>query len=313
MSSTGTTITNTSELRRKAEEIAVSRSVATESVSDDLDCKRMLHELQVHQIELETQNKELRRTQLDLDAINFRNFYLYNLAPIAYIHLTVEGVIDENNSSAAKMFGVGHNDLLKNPFIKYIFCEEQDKYLKHREKFFKPHDNQGLDIRMVRADGSLFWILLQALPADTGDCWITLSNITDRKRVEEALIASEERHRTILKTAMDGYWLVGADGRIIEVNTAYCDMSGYTEQELLSMSVSDVEDKETAEVTSDHIQKVMEQGQDRFESRHRRKDGTFFDVEVSTQYQSLGSGFFVSFLRDITEHKHVEERRDHHY
>ena len=96
----------------------------------------------------------------------------------------------------------------------------------------------------------------------------------ERKQAAEALRESEERHRTILQTAMDGFWLVDTQGRLLEVNEAYCRMSGYSEQELLAMRIPDLEAIETAEDTAAHIQKIMAQGEDRFESRHRRKDGS---------------------------------------
>ncbi|PKN12224.1 MAG: hybrid sensor histidine kinase/response regulator [Deltaproteobacteria bacterium HGW-Deltaproteobacteria-4] len=130
------------------------------------------------------------------------------------------------------------------------------------------------------------------------------------QRVEERtaeLRQSEERHRSILQTAMDGIWLIDAQGRFVEVNETYCRMSGYSMQELLSMSVSDVESFETASETSARIKKVMEQGEDRFESRHRRKDGTVYDVEVSVQYRPADGGQFVSFVQNITERKRAEE------
>lgn len=287
---------------RAEEKFKVNEDAIPEALS--LDEKRLFRELQARQIELEMQNAELQLKKNDLEAICSRSFYLYDLAPYAYIHLK-DGLIDDINSMAVQMLGVGRKYLRDTPLTKYIFCDDQDKYLKHRLKFFKPHENLGLEIRIVRTDGALLWVLLQVMPTDIGDCWITLININDRKRIEVALSVNEELHRNILKSAIDGFWLVDTEGRILEVNTAYCGMSGYTEQELLSMCVTDVEDKETAEDTSAHIQKVMEQGQDRFKSRHRHKDGTLFDVEISSQYQSHGSGLFVAFLRDITERKRV--------
>ncbi|HLX65091.1 MAG TPA: PAS domain-containing sensor histidine kinase [Planctomycetota bacterium] len=128
-----------------------------------------------------------------------------------------------------------------------------------------------------------------------------------RKRAEAALRESEERHRSILQTAMDGFWLVDSQGRLLEVNETYCGMSGYGAQELLSMRISDLEYCETAADIASHIQKIMAQGQDRFESRHRRKDGGIFDVEISVHYRSTDSGRIVVFLRDITERKQSEQ------
>lgn len=121
------------------------------------------------------------------------------------------------------------------------------------------------------------------------------------------LALSEERHRTILRTAMNGFCRTDMNGRLIEVNESYSRMSGYTEQELLTMSVADLEANETADDTVEHIKKIMEKGEARFESRHRRKDGTVLDVEVSVKYQPTNGGQCVAFLQDISDRKRAEE------
>lgn len=123
----------------------------------------------------------------------------------------------------------------------------------------------------------------------------------------EKIRNSEEHHRTILQTAMDGIWLVDSHGRLLEVNDAYCRMSGYSEQELLQMTISQLDSQETTEDTKRRIQGIMNDGLSRFESRHRRKDGTLYDVEVSVEYRSSDGGQCVAFLRDITERKHAAE------
>jgi PAS domain S-box-containing protein len=126
--------------------------------------------------------------------------------------------------------------------------------------------------------------------------------------IEAMLRQSEQRHRSILQTAMDGICLLDTQGRFNEVNETYCRMSGYSIQELLTMSISDVECLETASDTAAHIKKVMEQGEDRFESQHRRKEGSVYDVEVSVQYRPADGGQLVVFLQNITERKRAEEQ-----
>ena len=106
---------------------------------------------------------------------------------------------------------------------------------------------------------------------------------------------------------MDGFWLMDKDGRLLEVNDTYCRMSGYTEQELLTMNVADLEALKNEMDIITHLQKIKTLGEDRFESRHYRKDGSTFDIEVSIQYQSAEGGQFVTFLHDITERKAMEE------
>jgi len=138
--------------------------------------------------------------------------------------------------------------------------------------------------------------------------FVIMQDVTKRKRAESMLLASEERHRLILETAMDGFWLVDTQGRLLEVNEAYCRMSGYGEQELLTMSISDLEAAELPVQTASHIHKVVSEGEDRFESVHRRKDGSTFNVEISVQFKPIEGGRIVGFMRDITERRKAEER-----
>lgn len=120
------------------------------------------------------------------------------------------------------------------------------------------------------------------------------------------LIESEERHRTILQTSMDGVWIIDMLGHFIEVNEAYCRMSGYSEQELLTMFISDVENIERHEDTIAHLEELKALGNVRFLSQHRRKDGSLFDVEITAQSYNVDDVSYVAFVRDITEQKKAE-------
>jgi len=140
---------------------------------------------------------------------------------------------------------------------------------------------------------------------------LTGSNIDrvsgDLRQAMKRLQESEEHHRTLLRTAMDGIWLIDGSGRILEVNDAYCRLSGYGEDELLRLTVADLEAMENAVEIAEHSRKIMAQGEDRFESRHRRKDGSLFDVEVSAQFRPGRKGQVFCFIRDITERKLGEQ------
>jgi PAS domain S-box-containing protein len=127
--------------------------------------------------------------------------------------------------------------------------------------------------------------------------------LTSSKETEE----SKNQTKYILQTAMDGYWLTDMEGKFIEVNDAYCSMSGYTEVELLTMHISDVEVIENKEDVELHIKNIIDKGSDRFVSKHRRKDGSVYDVEISTVFQTEYKKAFVVFVRDITEEKKAEK------
>ncbi len=118
---------------------------------------------------------------------------------------------------------------------------------------------------------------------------------------------SEEEDRTILRTAMDGFWMTDMEGHFLEVNDAYCQLIGYSREELMQMNITDVEAVEQPEETARHIQRIIESGGDRFETRHRCKDGRIVDIEVSVNHMETNGGRFFVFLRDITEHKRASD------
>ena len=127
-------------------------------------------------------------------------------------------------------------------------------------------------------------------------------DISERKQ-------AEREYRTIVQTAMDGFCISDAvDGHFLDVNEAYCRMSGYSREEILRMRVADIEAVESPEQVRRHLLEVRRDGFTRFESCHRRKDGGIYDVEVSVQYLDLKQGVMVVFVRDITERKRAEEQ-----
>ncbi len=129
---------------------------------------------------------------------------------------------------------------------------------------------------------------------------VVYQDITERK-------AREQEYQAIIRTAMDGFWLTDMQGHFLDVNEAYCHLIGYSRDELLNMSIPDIEAIEKPEEIAKRIRKIKEVGYDRFETRHRRKDGEIVDVEISVNYLPIGGGRLFVFLRDITERKRAEE------
>jgi len=134
--------------------------------------------------------------------------------------------------------------------------------------------------------------------------------VIKQRQIESALALQEkdERHRVILQTIMDGFLLLDSQGHVLEVNETYCRMSGYSEQLLLNLHISDLEALETKAETVAHLHAIKTQGEGRFESRHRRIDGSAYDVEVSVQYRAVEGGQFMVFVRNISERKQSEEK-----
>jgi PAS domain S-box-containing protein len=134
------------------------------------------------------------------------------------------------------------------------------------------------------------------------------ADVTEQKLAEDELRKSEERYRTILQTALDGFCVVDTRGRLVEVNESFCRMCRYSRDELLAMRLCDLVANETIDETEVRIKRVVSQGYDRFEFMLHRKDGSIFDAEVSIQYRATDGGRLVAFLHDITERKRADER-----
>jgi PAS domain S-box-containing protein len=118
---------------------------------------------------------------------------------------------------------------------------------------------------------------------------------------------AEEEVSTILRTTIDGYYLVDMDGRFLDTNDSYCQMIGHSREALLQMSVRDIEAIDTQEDIEKRIQRIMETGHDRFETKHRRKDGRVIDIEASVNLLRGDQDKLVVFMRDITERKRADE------
>ena len=306
---------NAAALRRQAEEIFRGKAVQSSEKPKTLppeETLKILHELHVHQIELEIQNEEMLRAQLELEATRSRYFDLYDLAPVGYCTVSEKGLILENNLTAAKLLVMTREALLKQPISRFIHKEDQDVYYFHRKQLAEAGLPQACDLRMVKSDGTPFWAHLSATSVRdaNGDFMsrVVINDISEQKLAEDALRKSEESLRTILQTAMDGFWITDMQGHILEVNDAYCRMSGYSKAELLAMSISDLETVEPSAAVAAHMKKIESKGEDRFETCHRRKDGSILNEEVSVQWKRVDGGRMVAFQKDITQHKEAEEK-----
>ena len=164
--------------------------------------KRLLHELQVHQIELEMQNEELRESNNALDIVRTRYFDLYDLAPIGYLTLNQHGLIQQANLTVASLLGMERSSLIKQPLSKLILKADQDVYYLSHKKLMESSDPQSFDLRIVKNDLTAFWANLVITLANSHssdndndndnelELRVVLSDISARKQAEQALHAA---------------------------------------------------------------------------------------------------------------------------
>ncbi|RPH49328.1 MAG: PAS domain-containing sensor histidine kinase [Desulfobacteraceae bacterium] len=232
-------------LRERAEKIALEKALP-ENIDkiSQAEVKRTIQELQVHQIELEMQNEELRLTQRELKASQARYLDLYDLAPVSYVTVSEKGLILEANLTAAALLGLPRSALVKQPLTRFIINEDQNIYYLHRKQLFETGAPQAFELRMVKKDETAFWAHLVATAAQDADgapvCRVVLSDITEHKLAEEALIKSELKCRYILLNTPQIGISLDSDGKIIFVNDHFQKLTGWKAEEIIGQDWFDI-------------------------------------------------------------------------
>ncbi|MBI3560741.1 MAG: EAL domain-containing protein [Gammaproteobacteria bacterium] len=195
----------------------------------------LLHELRVHQIELEMQNELLRQTHITLEESRDRYVNLYDFAPVGYITLSTEGLVIEANLAVASLLNVERSKLARHRFVSFIDPSQQERWnlgfsLLWQNRVEQKHHYELL---LKRADGSVFDAQLQCVVINTAYnpsvVRIAISDITQRKRAEE-----ERRIAAIAFESQEGMMVTNAEGVIISVNQAFTILTGYSAIEAVS-------------------------------------------------------------------------------
>ena len=290
------------------------------------ELKRLVHELRVHQIELELQNEELRRTQEALEVAQGRYIDLYDFAPVGYLSVSEAGLILKANLTAATLLGVPRTGLIKLPLSRFILPADQDIYYRHHNQLAALHaadseppgEPRSCELRMLKKDKTTFWAQLNATISTyshgTPVFRIVLSDITRRKEAVEALRQSELREREnrfrklFVQHSAVMLILDAETGRIVDANKAAVRFYGWSLDELRHMSIMEINTLPSDTLRS-FLGKAGGSEGGIFEFRHRRADGSVRDVEVfSNGLESEGNTFLVSIVHDITERKQFEEQ-----
>lgn len=186
------------ELRMQAEKMLEGKCRA--EAGDEGEAKRLLYELRVYQIELEMQNEELRRAQLELEESRDNYFDLYELAPAGYLTLDRHGLIRRANLTASQLLALEREALLGQPLTRFVAGESRDNYYRQYKKLMKTGGGITFEAGMIRSDGERLWVQLEMAATGAGaagfmDCRIVIIDITARKEAEEALAAAVEELR----------------------------------------------------------------------------------------------------------------------
>jgi diguanylate cyclase (GGDEF)-like protein/PAS domain S-box-containing protein len=176
------------DLRKRAESTYRKKGSRSSEYPESLTpqiARRLLHELRVHQIELEMQNEELRQANLELNAIRASYLDLYDLAPIGYVTLNERGLITQANLAVASQLRLPRHALITQPITSLITRDDQDIFYLLRKRSSENFQRHECELRMVRSDGTTFWAQMQAVLSGDRDgvpeLRVVLTDITERK------------------------------------------------------------------------------------------------------------------------------------
>ncbi len=276
---------------------------------------RMLHELRVHQVELELQSEELRRTQEELEAAKTRYFDLYEMAPTGYCTLNADGLIVEANLAVSTLLGIARGELISQPLSRFLFSGDQDILYLLRKILFAKGESQGCELRMVRPGGTIFWTRLDAVLVTDADNTpqyrIVISDISQRKQSEEALRASEQQLRFLAHNASDSQVILNPDGTLRYLSPAMEKITDFSLAALEGRAFAtfihpdDTHQVQAAwEETLAHPEKTVT-----LQFRHIHKTRGWVCIEAIAQSflnEPLINGVIAS-VRDISERHSLEQ------
>lgn len=304
-------------LRRKAEELSrKSEADSPESLATAPaeEASWMVHELRVHQIELEMQNEELRRTHAELEKENQKYLDLYDFAPVGYCTLSEQGQIMAANLTATTMIGMTRNTLIGQQMSRFICDEDRHTFADEIKQLFATQVAQSCALRIKKTGGAQFWAYLElSLRPRNGlpMCHVVISDISDQKKAEIALAESEQHFRNLANCGQALIWTAGQDKLCDYFNAPWLDFTGRTlDQELGNGWFEGVHAEDRDRCLNIYVTAFDRHEPFSMEYRLRHADGEYrWLVDQGTPLFDSGGAFtgYIGHCLDITPRKHMEE------
>jgi diguanylate cyclase (GGDEF)-like protein/PAS domain S-box-containing protein len=297
------------KLRRRAED-RLMKELAINNASQLHEVGRHLYDLRIDQIEIELLSDEFNRLRHRVAEKSCKH---QQTAPRnSYYFLDRNGRICD--AKLLRSSTSNSRNLSRYIFSDFVTLDQRELFQKFLHEVFASNEIKTCELtfeqvgRRKRPALKLpLYALLKAVVDDAGQlCLVVVEDISVQKLAEHKKeLAELQRHKRVIDAAMEGFWLTDAQGNIEQVNEAYAQISGYTVQELVGMNISQLEACERPEDVRAHIEKLMAQGYERFETQHLRKDGSVIDIEIAATFLPETQEIFV-FSHDISQRKQAE-------
>jgi len=308
----GKTVAAQTPGKRAEEKVATdTKSFPDMSVSE---MPGLIHELRVHQVELEMQNEELRKNQAETERSCKAYQDLWELSPVGCLIVDIDGRVTAVNRAGQRLFGKSKNAFLKERFSMLVTPENEMSVNLMCERALETGIGEKQEIRILKPDGAIHICLLEvsSLGSEPGREQIqaVLTDITKLKQAEQTLRENEEKYRQLFENESDAVMIFDAEtGQFEDANQATIDLYGYSKDEFLTLKVEDISAEK--EMTRSNVKRIRDGGvlPKQVPLRYfKKKDATVFPGEISTgKFIIEGREKIIGAVRDITERICAEE------
>jgi PAS domain S-box-containing protein len=280
----------------------------------DPEIYKLIHELEVHQIELEMQNEELVLSKLQAEAATDKYSELYDFAPSGYFTLSREGEILELNLLGSQMLGKDREHLRNRRFGQFVSEKTVSTFNRFLEKIFQSKIPASCELIFKRDGGNPFNVHLSGIINGDGmQCLITVTDISSLKLIENELTKSETKFRTLFESANDAILIMNDTG-FTDCNTKTEIVFGWLKEDIIGHSPVDFspltqpDGRLSSEKAKEKIHAALAGETQFFYWKHQRFNGTTFDAEVSLNKLEIdGEACVQAIVRDVSVHKEMEK------
>ncbi len=300
-------------LRKRAQVLLTEPKGSLPSMAPE-DIKRLVHELDTYQVELELQNEDLRLAQEELSTSRKKFSDLYEFAPVGYLTISDKGLIIEANLKAADMLGLDRGRLINQALSSFITAQDQNIYYHHRKQLIRTSQTQMSELKMQQKDGKMFDVSLQSIVSSNVDGFLgqfrtVLTDISEQKQLENSLQESKERWEKTFDAMSDIVTLMDKDLRIIKANKAAYNFFKFEPGKLTGQYYSKLYWGDSIPGPDCPVVKTLQDKQEHYAEYviHKNINKVFHVTSSPVLNQKGEIQYLVHCAKDVTEIKKLQE------
>ena len=307
-------------LRQRAEERLKKNGLIPDMLSSKEELQRIVHELSVHQIELEMQKEELLHSRDQLEEALTKYTDLYDFAPLGYLTLSADSTILEANLTAAKLLGIDRALLIGDRCIRFVDHTDRNHFNTFMALVLSQHGHQTVELLVQNkeyGDASALSLSgkimrLDAIASENGhECRLTLSDITRERHFEKESASLQQSKKLweqsihyLFNNFQDPVFLLDRDCTILAANPAFCDLISKPLDEFLNTNGLDLLPPELVKTRKQKVDKVIESGKALF-----FEDEQYGEILRSSLYPiNEGGGRILVIVQNVTKTRVIEQK-----